>query len=384
VKRTLLEWLACPLCGGTLAEYVFAGTNDRIEDGLLVCARCERGFPIHREVPRLVVEPGYRHVDYDRRYGAQARQILRGFRLGGNEGPSSAGDPIGAGLTAIKRATAVSFGYEWTEYARFGWDGQPGGLPAERLEAITRSAFFHKAIVDPEEFNRKLVLDAGCGNGRYLNQAAELGAEVIGVDISGAVDIAHANIGHHPRVHVVQGDLFQLPIARGTFDRIFSIGVLMHTGDAERAFNHLATRLRSEGVISVHLYGRGNALYEFIDDRLRRRTTGMNHDRLLRASKRIELLPKALWATRRVTAGRPILYQLVNCFVRLEADHHCIFDWYSAPAATHHTYPEAFGWFHEAGLEVTDHRKRGKDVLRRLLKSPAAGVTVKGWLPRRG
>jgi hypothetical protein len=92
----------------------------------------------------------------------------------------------------------------------------------------------------------------------------------------------------------------------------------------------------------------------------------------------MEVVPKAVLATRRVTFGKPLLFQLMNSFIRLEAGHHYIFDWYSAPIATHHTYDEAFGWFRDAGLDVTGHHRRRKGRLRRALASPAAGVTVKG------
>ncbi len=111
---------------------------------------------------------------------------------------------------------------------------------------------------------------------------------------------------------------------------------------------------------------------------LRKRTTKMDHDELMRLSIRAEPIPKAVMRTKRFTGDKPVLYQLMNCFIRLESAHHNIFDWYSAPAASHHTYDEVFGWMRDAGLQPIADRRPPQDPMRRILKSPAGGVTVKG------
>jgi SAM-dependent methyltransferase/uncharacterized protein YbaR (Trm112 family) len=377
VKPSLLNRLACPQCSCDLECEVFESADDEIVDGRLACSDCGSEFPIHRGVPRMVVSPRYSHPDYVAR-SEQAKRSGDARPIPDHGDASREG-----GLLAVKQATATSFGYEWQEYARFGWDARRPGETDQSRQAIEAETFAVKALVDPGELHDKLVLDAGCGNGRYLRAASESAGEVIGVDISGAVDVAYQNVGRHPCVHVIQADLFQLPFRTDTFDRIFSIGVLMHTGDARRAFDELAARLKPGGAISVHVYRRGNRIYEFLDDRIRQRTTRMELDRLLGLSKRVEIVPKALWATRHITLGRPILYQLLNCFVRLEFGEHYIFDWYSAPVASHHTYPEVHGWFCSAGLDVTDDHFRPKSLPVRILKPTAGAVTVKGVLPAR-
>lgn len=318
--------------------------GDEVMEGALECTDCGVEWPVRGGVPRMV--------------------------------PESTDDD--AALTAVKDATAASFGYEWKQFARHGWDGKIAGELPERRRAIERASFFQKALVEPHEFAGRVVLDAGCGNGRYVYQAAELGAEVVGVDLSEAVDVAFSNIGRHERVHIVQGDLFRLPFKPGTFDRVFSIGVLMHTGDAQGAFERVAALLKPDGLISIHVYSRGNAVYEWVDQALRRRTLGLDHESLLRLSRRVVLVPKAVYASRKLTFGRPILSELLNCFIRLEPQCHNIFDWYSAPAASHHTYGEVYEWFRNVGLDIVADRNRPKDPIRRLLKSPAGGVTVKG------
>ena len=60
------------------------------------------------------------------------------------------------------------------------------------------------------------VLDAGCGGGRYARLLASRGANVLGVDLSDAVDkAAELCAAYRERGHalIVQADLLNLPVA---------------------------------------------------------------------------------------------------------------------------------------------------------------------------
>jgi len=81
----------------------------------------------------------------------------------------------------------------------------------------------------PEELRGKLVLDVGCGMGRFAEVATCWGARVLGVDLSAAGEVAARNLLDREFV-ALQADVFSLPFAPGTFDQIYSIGVLHHTG----------------------------------------------------------------------------------------------------------------------------------------------------------
>jgi protein-L-isoaspartate O-methyltransferase len=53
------------------------------------------------------------------------------------------------------------------------------------------------------------------------------GAQVVGVDLSHAVLTARSNLASHGRrARVAQADLFRMPLREGTFDIVYSIGVL--------------------------------------------------------------------------------------------------------------------------------------------------------------
>src|SRR5262249_43059186 len=180
-----------------------------------------------------------------------------------------------------------------------------------------------------------------------------------------------------PNVQIVQGDIFRLPFAAGTFDAIFSIGVLMHTGNARHATAALAKLVRPGGSVTVHLYGKGNLIYEAGDWSLRQWATRLAIERLQGVTRGFFRIRRALERVR--------LDTLANRFVRIGAHPHIIFDWYAAPIATHHTYPEVLAWFAEMRVPVVRTNASPPGSLARRLFRPLVAapgvVTVKGEVP---
>src|SRR5438552_3470091 len=80
-----------------------------------------------------------------------------------------------------------------------------------------------------------------------------------------AVAGAFLTLRHLPAARVVQGDILDPPVRRGSLDSVFSIGVLMHTGDARRATASLAGLLRPGGTITVHVYAAGFPVWQLDD-----------------------------------------------------------------------------------------------------------------------
>ena len=262
MKHRLLEIMACPDCGGALRLAPFrenspAGTLE-VQDGALLCDGCKTFHAVAHYVPRMLPNWLERDADFSRRYRMELDEIRKTHReAGGKEN-----DP----LEALKDATIRNFGHEWKLWNSFGWDDHV-------TMETTRKIFEYKVMFAPEELTGKLVLDAGCGNGRYSAVALERGAEVVGVDLSEAVDVCWENTKKDPKMHVIQGDLFRLPLKKSAFDFVFSNGVLMHTGNAHKAFLSIASHLKDGGLITAHLYHKGNPFYELNDRWLRAITT---------------------------------------------------------------------------------------------------------------
>ena len=134
-----------------------------------------------------------------------------------------------------------SFGRQWTWFKRTQLDHPDQGLTA------SREAFTAKTGWTAEDVKDRLVLDAGCGMGRFAEVASSWGARVIAADLSGAVLAAAENLPVRESVALLHADLFDLPLKEASFDRIYSLGVLHHTPDAEAAFHALVPLLRPGG-----------------------------------------------------------------------------------------------------------------------------------------
>lgn len=153
-------------------------------------------------------------------------------------------EQIEAGASAgqeSKLRTMRSFGYEWRHFSDFRPEGEANFL-------------WYFAAYPPESLHGKVLLDAGCGKGRHLFFAAQRARKVIGVDLSPAVDAAFDNTGHLENVHIVQADLFQLPLRPRTFDMVYSLGVLHHLPEPEAGFQEILRYGKPGADVLVYLY----------------------------------------------------------------------------------------------------------------------------------
>ena len=144
---------------------------------------------------------------------------------------------------------ANNFGFQWNEFAKTQLDSYSGlDISANRFWAATKWA--------PNDIDGKLVLDAGCGAGRFAEIALLAGAKVIAVDYSSAIDACYKNLRRYSNFHAIQGDIYSLPFAHGKFDYVYSLGVLQHTPDVKRAFFSLPPMLKRGGHLCVDFYWR--------------------------------------------------------------------------------------------------------------------------------
>jgi len=78
--------------------------------------------------------------------------------------------------------------------------------------------------------------------------------KVIGGDLSPAVDAAFDNTGHLENAHVVQSDLFHLPLRPRSFDMVYSLGVRHHLSEPEAGFREILRYGRPRADELVYLY----------------------------------------------------------------------------------------------------------------------------------
>jgi SAM-dependent methyltransferase len=276
--------------------------------------------------------------------------------------PITGGIPRFANLAEVesdKHATAENFGWQWTHFTH-------------QDERYAEQFLGWIAPVKPEFFRDKVVLEGGCGNGRHTLLSAEWGArEVIGVDLSAAVESAFAATRSVPNAHVVQADIFRLPLAR-KFDYAFSVGVLHHLPDPRQGFLSLASKVKPGGQITAWIYGAENNewIVRLVNPVREKITSRIDRRALLQLSKipaaGMFLATKLIYGPlnrRGSTLGQYLFY---NDYLSAIApfdwrDHHLIvFDHLVAPTAFYISRAEFETWWRDIGatdVNISWHNK---------------------------
>ncbi len=174
--------------------------NGDIREGQLECAGCGTSYPILNSLPRFVPSDLY----------------------------------------------AASFGFQWNAFPTLQVDSvMQNNLSRDRFYATTGW---------PTRLEGQLVLEAGCGSGRFTQLVLETGAEVFSFDLSSAVEAAWKNNGGAKNLCLFQADICRIPLRKGIFDKIFCMGVLQHCPDPKAAFLSLVPCLRAGGEIVIDVY----------------------------------------------------------------------------------------------------------------------------------
>jgi SAM-dependent methyltransferase len=292
-KPRLLDLLMCPVCHAALAVGDPAVGNGSTA---LVCQGCRQGVAVRGGIPRFVLSDQY----------------------------------------------VTSFSMEWNTFQTTQLDSQTG-----RPESAQR---LQQSLDVPLEWLRgKLVLDAGCGAGRFAEVALRAGARVVGVDLSYAIDAAAQNVQRWEAVDLIQADLLRLPLKPASFDLVMSLGVLHHTPNPRQAFGQLLRLVKPGGKITITVYSGYNKVYVRSTELWRRLTTRLPLKWVYYLSHLaiplyhgyrlpvIGLIGKAVWP---ISLHPDPQWRLLDTF-----------DCYTPRYQSFHTPHEVYRWFQEAGLK---------------------------------
>ena len=319
MKPALLDILRCPRCHGALTLLGEPGDDTgEVEKGELSCHGCDDRYPIVDYIPRFVGGDNY----------------------------------------------ADSFSLEWSRFRTTQLDSSTG-------VAISRDRFFAETRWKPDDLRGSLVLDVGCGSGRFVEVALAAGAHVVALDYSGAVDACRLNFGAHPNLDIVQGDICHLPFRSGAFDFVYCLGVLQHTPDVRRSFLSLPEVLRPGGHLAVDAYPKKRFRALWPKYLLRRVTRFLSPGRLFRV---VQVATGPLLALSNVIDRIPVhgrrlrhvvpvanyrgVYPLDEARLR-EFAVLDTFDMFSPAYDQPQTAATLRSWFHEAGLADVEVAEEG-------------------------
>ena len=394
MKYRLMDFLVCPDCGEAVTLSTFqeeriagalnpalrkckhgcafrngaAGEGTRasdcrtcylheIQSGIIACKN-GHPFPIVDYIPRMLPDAFYGLDSFieEFRHLLPMEQIAKRMR-----------DRAMSRFISIQKSTKESFAYQWLRYD-------------VESEEEDREIFLCDSQLSEMELENKLILDAGCGMGRYTRIAGAMGGEIFGVDLSQSTLKAYQKTKDNPCAHIMQADLLHLPFREKQFDIIYSLGVLHHTPDPRQAFLNLAHCLNDRGIMAIWVYGTAGNFRDFTTNPLRdERRRYLKSDVLKRVHwLTVSLREKVFKAVRLLTTRMylPLLYLL--CYplaalgkipllkyltasvhtdwrVRLQEN----FDWFSPRYQSHHTKEEVLGWFSEVRLNDITLLKHG-------------------------
>ncbi len=334
MKPRLAELLACPECSGPLRLEIQQSDHEEILAGLLGCPKCRCDFPIRDGIPRFV--------------SSDAHAARSSFEL--------------------KRWRPAQFD---TESRR-----------------LNESTFIVSTGTRPEELAGKLVLDAGCGSGRFVDVVARSGAETVGLDPSQAVDVAREHLRSQPNCHFIQASALFPPFRPGTFDFAYSIGALTNTSDSREGFRRMAATVKPRGVVAIWVYARRRLTetFQYFPERVNEVLAQDSNYQIPAQWQKLasRFAPELDWMTeassrfqRFFTTRMPSrwLYALCHIAIPLYYVYRIpifyplrlltkiamhpdpewrvldTFDWYSPRYQWKHTYPQVQAWFEKAGFE---------------------------------
>ena len=338
MRTRLLNLLRCPVCLGKLhsISFVTSDDDDEVVEGVLVCA-CGESYPVVKTIPRMLRNAYTLFPEFVTRYGDRSEYgIAEAARRSADSSP-----PV------VVAKTQESFGYQWTTFSEMACD-------------FRENFWNYLKPATPEFLKGRLGLDAGCGFGRHIYQAATYGAEMIGMDLSQAIDSSYQNTKQFSNVHLVQGDIYAPPFAPEAFDFVYSVGVLHHLPDPERGVRSLVPLVKPGGSMFVWLYSKKRRFVNFVLESLRFVTTRLPHSlvkgmsfvgalvdmALVQLYRILRLLPVAGSFIESVTPARIKLYSLYP----FQVHHADWFDRLAAPVRFYYTGAEVEQLLRDVGL----------------------------------
>ena len=200
MKKEYIDLLICPICG---SRFELDLDNQSMDSSpRLICIGNRHSYPISDDIPRFVDQGNY----------------------------------------------AESFGFQWKKFSQVQLDSYNGtSFSEQRFQQITGWT--------RNELDGKLVLDAGCGAGRFSEVALKYGAELVAFDLSEAVDASKVNLSPSEPL-ICQASIYELPFEPGTFDYVYCIGVVQHTPDPSATIRALCRMVKPTGQIGLWIYER--------------------------------------------------------------------------------------------------------------------------------
>ncbi|MEO6254161.1 MAG: methyltransferase domain-containing protein [Ferruginibacter sp.] len=148
----------------------------------------------------------------------------------------------------VKEGSYASlFGDQWKQYKKTQLDSYSGSPITE-----TR---LNRCLGDlKDRLAGKLVLEAGCGAGRFTEVLLKKGAKLVSSDLSSAVEVNIENFPVSDDHIIIQADINDMPYADESFDVVICLGVIQHTPSPEQTIESLYKLVKKGGSMVIDHY----------------------------------------------------------------------------------------------------------------------------------
>ena len=293
MKTRLMDFIHCPDCKGELNLTVIEQVNDEILTGEIICSSCNNKYPIIKAIPRFLDN-------------IKSEEDLR-------------------------KLYADSFGHQWTTY---DW-----------LRDVDEKEFFTITDLKKEDLENKIILDVGCGGGRFARCVSEYSKEFFGFDYSIAVEKAYELCKENPNAHFVQCDVNKHPFKPNMFDFVYSHGVLHHTPNTKKSFDNIPDLVKEGGYLYIAVFRKAFILLRLSDSFWRAILNKLPYnilDKVCGALSYLCYIPFPVFFKRFFWFSLQETKEIRKC---------CLFDWYAPKYHHEHTAREVMKWFTDAGYK---------------------------------
>lgn len=361
----ILDKLCCPSCKSKLGVKPFFDESDEIiVEGVLLCAKCRKWFPIISYVPIMLIFKTNIHQAFAEKYSENLKLVSDYHMVDGQAKPG-------------ELSVQETFSEEW-DIKDIAESELSFSYTLDDLVSLNKDVFLR--YVSSMSAEIKCVLEVGCGIGMETLALSKIfnDAEIYAIDFNYALLNSGSALKINNNIHLVVASLFDIPFHESSFNLVYSQGVIHHTYSTYKALESISTYVKENGYLFIWVYGPDEYLifkgFIGLIARLKCFTEIILRPVVSRLPKKIrDPFFKVISI---------ILHPVVKMRVchknkwDLKATEHGLRDWLSPRYAFRSHYNNVIEWFENLGFQIVDVLSIAN--YRRLFQRQLTGVGLTG------
>ncbi len=253
MRKTLLNYICCPFCHGTLdfITKVYENREKNIQEGILICQECNRWFPVRNYIPELLPDH-LRNWEADENFlysldSNIEKKILKKIKKKIKHCRKNALKIKDSGVSYKKSEISIKKKVSDPNFFGPGYFSPFNHHNTDFTMQLIRRFGNAVPLLNPKQHD--IILDVGCGYAWTTEWLKKMGTEPIGIDICRTyLDIGIERMGKNIPPLIV-ADTENLPIKKECVDAILCYDAFHHIPDRKKAMSHFNRTLKTNGNI---------------------------------------------------------------------------------------------------------------------------------------